>query len=78
MISLNDDHDAYVRLEVAIFHLCRVPLGTLGKEPVREGPHVKLFAECSVRHSVKPTSLPSVSDITLRKEPLCRVLHSAK
>jgi hypothetical protein len=49
--------------------LCRVPVGTLGKEPAREGPHVRLFAECSVRHSAKPTSLPSVSDITLGKEP---------
>jgi hypothetical protein len=49
--------------------LCRVSVGTLGKEPAREGPHVKLFAECSVRHSAKPTSLPSVSDITLDKEP---------
>jgi hypothetical protein len=46
-----------------------VPLGTLGKEPAREGPHVRLFAECSVRHSAKPTSLPSVIDITLGKEP---------
>jgi hypothetical protein len=50
-------------------YLCRVPLGTLDKEPAREGPHVRLFAECSVRHSAKPTSLPSVSDITLGKEP---------
>jgi hypothetical protein len=50
-------------------HLCRVPSGTLGKEPAREGPHVRLFAECSVRHSAKPTSLPSASDITLGKVP---------
>ena len=50
-------------------HLCRVPLGTLDKEPTRAGPHVRLFAECSVRHSAKPTSLPSASDITLGKEP---------
>jgi hypothetical protein len=49
--------------------LCRVPVGTLGKEPAREGPHVRLFAECSVRHSAKPTSLPSASDITLGKKP---------
>ena len=49
--------------------LCRVPIGTLDKEPAREGPHVRLFAECSVRHSAKPTSLPSASDITLGKEP---------
>jgi hypothetical protein len=50
-------------------HLCRVPLGTLGKEPAKEGPHVRLFVECSVRHSAKPTSLLSASDITLGKEP---------
>jgi hypothetical protein len=50
-------------------HLCRVPSGTLGKEPAREGPHVRLFAECSVRHSAKPTSLPSASDIALDKVP---------
>jgi hypothetical protein len=50
-------------------HLCRVPSGTLGKEPAREGPHVRLFAECSVRHSAKPASLPSASDITLGKVP---------
>jgi hypothetical protein len=35
----------------------------------REGPHVRLFAECSVRHSAKPASLPSSSDITLGKVP---------
>ena len=50
-------------------HLCRVPPRTLGKEPAREGPHVRLFAECSVRHSAKPTFLPSAGDITLGKEP---------
>jgi hypothetical protein len=50
-------------------HLCRVPSGSLGKEPAREGPHVRLFAECYVRHSAKPTSLPSASDITLGKVP---------
>jgi hypothetical protein len=50
-------------------HLCRVPPGTLGKEPAREGPHVRLFAECSARHSAKPASLPSASDITLGKAP---------
>jgi hypothetical protein len=50
-------------------HLCRVPFGTLGKEPAREGPHVRLFAECSVRHSAKPVSLPSASNITLDKVP---------
>jgi hypothetical protein len=49
--------------------LCRVPLGTLGKEPAREGPHVRFFAECPKWHSAKPTSLPSASDITLGKEP---------
>src|SRR6187455_1557823 len=49
--------------------LCRVPVGTLGKEPSREGPHVRLFAECPHWHSAKPTSLPSASDITLGKEP---------
>jgi hypothetical protein len=46
-------------------YLCRVPLGTLDKEPARESPHVRFFAECSVRHSAKP----SASDITLGKEP---------
>jgi hypothetical protein len=50
-------------------HFCRVPLGTLGKEPAREGPHARLFAKCSMRHSAKPTSLPSASDITVDKEP---------
>ena len=50
-------------------HLCRVPSGTLGKEPAREGPHVRLFAECPNWHSAKTTSLPSASDITLGKEP---------
>jgi hypothetical protein len=50
-------------------HLCRVPSGILGKEPAREGPHVRLFAECSVRHSAKLASLPSASDITLGKAP---------
>jgi hypothetical protein len=48
---------------------CRVPRGTLGKEPAREGPHVRFFVECSVRHSANTTSLPSASDITLGKEP---------
>jgi hypothetical protein len=41
----------------------------LGKEPAREGPHVRFFAECSVRHSANTTSLLSASDITLGKEP---------
>jgi hypothetical protein len=50
-------------------HLCRVPRGTLGKEPAREGPHVRFFAERSVRHSANTASLPSASDITLDKEP---------
>ena len=50
-------------------HLCRVPSGILGKEPAREGPHVRLFPECSMWHSAKPASLPSASDITLGKEP---------
>ena len=49
--------------------LCRVPVGILGKEPAREGPHVRLFAECPNWHSAKTTSLPSASDITLGKEP---------
>jgi hypothetical protein len=49
--------------------LCRVPPGTLGKEPARKGPHVRLVAECHNWHSAKPTSLPSASDITLGKEP---------
>jgi hypothetical protein len=43
--------------------------GTLGKEPTREGPHVRFFAECSVRHSAKRASLSSASDITLGKVP---------
>jgi hypothetical protein len=30
-------------------NLCQVPPGTLGKEPAREGPHVRFFAECQ-RH----------------------------
>jgi hypothetical protein len=51
-------------------NLCRVPPWTLGKEPAREGPHVRLFAECSVRHSTKNDSLPSVRDIALGKEPI--------
>jgi hypothetical protein len=51
-------------------HLCRVPPGTLGKGPAREGPHVRLFAECYVRHSAKRASLPSATDITLGKEPI--------
>jgi hypothetical protein len=51
-------------------HLCRVPPKTLGKEPVREGPHVRFFAECWVQHSAKRASLPSVRDITLGKEPI--------
>jgi hypothetical protein len=50
-------------------NLCRVPPGTLGKEPAREGPHVRFFAECYVRHSAKRASLPSASDITLGKVP---------
>jgi hypothetical protein len=50
-------------------HLYRAPSGTLGKEHAREGPHVRLFVECSVRHSAKPTSLSSASDITLGKVP---------
>jgi hypothetical protein len=32
-------------------------------------PHVRLFAECSVRHSANPASLPSARDITLGKVP---------
>jgi hypothetical protein len=51
------------------FNLCRVPPGTLGKEPAMEGPHVRFFAECSVRHSAKRASLPSANDITLGKVP---------
>jgi hypothetical protein len=42
----------------------------LGKEPAREGPHVRFFAECYVRHSAKRVSLPSARDITLGKEPI--------
>jgi hypothetical protein len=61
-------------------HLCRVPSGILGKEPVREGPHVRLFAECSVWHSAKPASLPSARDITLGKvtKPVPRFLLFAE
>jgi hypothetical protein len=51
-------------------HLCRVPPGTLGKDPARVGPHVRFFAECSRRHSAKRASLPGVRDITLGKEPI--------
>jgi hypothetical protein len=40
------------------------------KDPPGEGPHVRLFAECYVRHSAKCTSLPSATDITLGKEPI--------
>jgi hypothetical protein len=50
-------------------NLCRVPPWTLSKEPAREGPHVRFFAECYVRHSAKCASLPSASDITLDKVP---------
>jgi hypothetical protein len=53
-----------------IINLYRVPPGTLGKKPAREGPHVRFFAECYVRHSAKRASLPSVRDITLGKEPI--------
>jgi hypothetical protein len=42
----------------------------LGKEPAKEGSHVRFFAECYVRHSAKRDSLPSVRDITLGKEPI--------
>jgi hypothetical protein len=61
-------------------HLCRVPSGTLGKEPAREGPHVRLFVECSVRHSAKPASLQSARDITLGKvtKPVPRFLLFAE
>jgi hypothetical protein len=51
-------------------NLCRVPPGTLGKEPDKEGPHVRFFVECYVRYSTKRASLPSVRDITLGKEPI--------
>jgi hypothetical protein len=51
-------------------HLCRVPPGTLDKGPAREGPHVRFFAECYVRHSAKRASLPSAGDITLGKEAI--------
>jgi hypothetical protein len=51
-------------------NLSRVLPGTLGKEPAREGPHVRFFAECYVRHSAKHASLSSVRDITLGKEPI--------
>jgi hypothetical protein len=61
--------------------LCRVPLGTLGKEVG--------FAECHLGHSVKSLtwgpslagSLPSVPTGTQQRRPLCRVppgRHSAK
>jgi hypothetical protein len=50
--------------------LCRVSRMTLGKETAREGPHVRFFTECYVRHSAKHVSLPSVRDITLGKEPI--------
>jgi hypothetical protein len=50
-------------------HLYRAPSGTLGKEHAKEGPHVRLFVKCSVRHSAKPASLSSASDITLGKVP---------
>ena len=52
------------------FNLCRVPPGTLGKEPAREGPHVRFFVECSMRHSAKRASLPSARATTLGKEPI--------
>jgi hypothetical protein len=51
-------------------HLCRVPPGTLDKDPAREGPHVRFFAECPWWHSAKRASLLSVRDITLGKEPI--------
>jgi hypothetical protein len=59
--------------------LCRVPPWTLGKEPAREGPHVRFFAECYVRHSAKRASLPSARDITLGKvtKPVPRSLFFA-
>jgi hypothetical protein len=49
-------------------HLCRVPPRTLGKDPTREGPHARFFAECPQRHSAKRASLPGVRDITLGKK----------
>jgi hypothetical protein len=51
-------------------HLCRVPPGTLGKESAREGPQVRYFVECLVRHSAKHASLPSTRAITLDKKPI--------
>jgi hypothetical protein len=51
-------------------NLCRVPPETLDKEPAREGPHVRFFAECLVWHSAKHASLSSARDITLGKEPI--------
>jgi hypothetical protein len=41
--------------------LCRVPLGTLGKEPDMGTLPGGFFAECPTRHSAKLTSLPSVT-----------------
>jgi hypothetical protein len=51
----------------SIFVECH--LGHSAKNP-REGPHVRFFAECYVRHLAKRVSLPSVRDITLGKDPI--------
>jgi hypothetical protein len=64
--------------------LCRVPPNTLGiavilcrvsasqhsaKNP-SAGPHVRFFAECCIRHSVKRAYLPSARATALGKEPI--------
>jgi hypothetical protein len=70
-------------------HLCRVPPGTLGKDPAREGPHVRFFAECPRRHSAKACFFAECQGHYTRQRTytgaqvlvLCRVIwpgHSAK
>src|SRR6187455_1557824 len=47
--------------------LCRVPMGTLGKEPDMGTLSGGLFAECPNWHSAKKAALPSAARKTLGK-----------
>jgi hypothetical protein len=62
-------------------HLCRVPTGTLGKEPDMGTLSGGVFAECPRWHSAQMDSLPSAWPTTLGKGNSfaeCQPGHSAK
>jgi hypothetical protein len=60
--------------------LCRVSVGQHSAKDLSAGPSVSFFAECSLWHSAKRVSLPSVKAATLGKEviPLPRYWYFAE